>query len=67
VLLSNDGQSICKEDDMAVINFDSEIKNGLQVGRMEFSKYLINEKGVGKVISPRTLVTDPEVLDWIKA
>jgi glutathione peroxidase len=45
-------------------------KNGLQDSKVEwnFQKYLINENGeLEKVISPQTLVTDPEVLNWIKA
>jgi len=33
-----------------------------------FQKYLINENGeLEKVISPRTLPTDPEIVSWIKA
>jgi glutathione peroxidase len=32
-----------------------------------FQKYLIGEEGkLEKVISPRTLPTDAEVVDWIK-
>ena len=45
-------------------------KNGVQDSEVEwnFQKYLINEKGeLVKVISPKTLVTDPEVMDWVKA
>lgn len=45
-------------------------KNGLQDSQVEwnFQKYLINEKGeLVKVISPKTLVTDKEVMDWVKA
>ena len=61
-----------KGDDMAAIYqfLTQKSKNGLQDSKVEwnFQKYLINEKGeLDKVISPRTLVTDPEVLDWIKA
>lgn len=61
-----------KGDDMAAIYqfLTQKAKNGLQDSSVEwnFQKYLINEKGeLEKVISPRTLVTDPEVLDWIKA
>ncbi|MFH6989745.1 glutathione peroxidase [Flavobacterium collinsii] len=44
-------------------------KNGLQDSEVEwnFQKYLINEKGeLVKVIKPRTLPTDPEVINWIK-
>jgi len=45
-------------------------KNGLEDSEVQwnFQKYLINEKGqLEKVISPKTLVTDPEVMDWVKA
>ncbi|MDI5950161.1 glutathione peroxidase [Flavobacterium sp. LB2P87] len=61
-----------KGDDMAAIYqfLTQESKNGLQDSTVEwnFQKYLINEKGeLEKVISPKTLVTDPEVLNWIKA
>jgi len=45
-------------------------KNGLQDSEVEwnFQKYLINEKGeLVKVIKPRTLPTDPEVINWIKS
>ncbi|WP_035643641.1 glutathione peroxidase [Flavobacterium sp. ASV13] len=45
-------------------------KNGLQDSEVEwnFQKYLINEKGeLVKVIKPKTLVTDPEVINWIKS
>ncbi|MBW1658345.1 glutathione peroxidase [Flavobacterium quisquiliarum] len=45
-------------------------KNGLQDSEVEwnFQKYLINEKGeLVKVIKPRTLPTDPEVVNWIKS
>jgi len=43
--------------------------NGLEDSDVawNFQKYLIGEEGkLEKVISPRTLPTDPEVLDWIK-
>ncbi len=61
-----------KGDDMAAIYqfLTQKSKNGLQDSKVEwnFQKYLINEKGeLDKVVSPRVLVTDPEVLDWIKA
>ena len=61
-----------KGDDMAAIYkfLTQKSKNGLQDSEVEwnFQKYLINEKGeLVKVIAPRTLVTSPEVLDWIKA
>ena len=61
-----------KGDDMAAIYqfLTQKSKNGLQDSKVEwnFQKYLINENGeLEKVISPQTLVTDPEVLNWIKA
>ena len=61
-----------KGDDMdAVYKFLTEkSKNGLQDSEVEwnFQKYLINEKGeLVKVISPKTLPTDPEIVNWIKA
>jgi glutathione peroxidase len=43
-------------------------KNGLQDSDVEwnFQKYLINENGeLEKVLSPRVLPTDPEILGWI--
>ena len=60
-----------KGDDMcAVYQFlTQKAKNGLQDSLVEwnFQKYLINEKGeLEKVISPKTLPTDPEVGNWIK-
>jgi len=45
-------------------------KNGLQDSEVEwnFQKYLLNENGeLEKVISPKTLPTDPEIVSWIKA
>lgn len=61
-----------KGNDMAPIyHFLTEkSKNGLQDSEVEwnFQKYLINEKGeLVKVISPRTLPTDPEIINWIKS
>lgn len=44
-------------------------KNGLQDSEVQwnFQKYLIDEKGhLAKVISPRTLPNDPEIINWIK-
>lgn len=44
-------------------------KNGLKDSEVKwnFQKYLINEKGeLEKVISPQTLPTDSEVVNWIK-
>ena len=43
-------------------------KNGLQDSEVEwnFQKYLINEKGeLEKVILPRVLPTDQEIVNWI--
>lgn len=43
-------------------------KNGLEDSKVKwnFQKYLINENGVlEKVIDPRTLPTDPAVIEWI--
>ena len=63
--------SVKGEDMAAIYQFlTQKSKNGLQDSTVEwnFQKYLINEKGeLEKVISPRTLVTSPEVMDWIKA
>ena len=61
-----------KGDDMAPIYkfLTQKSKNGLQDSNVEwnFHKYLINEKGeLEKVIAPRTFVTSPEVVAWIKA
>lgn len=45
-------------------------KNGVQDSEVEwnFQKYLIDEKGhLEKVISPKTLPTDPEIINWIKS
>lgn len=61
-----------KGDDMAPIYkfLTEKSKNGLQDSEVEwnFQKYLIDEKGnLAKVISPRTLPTDPEIVEWIKS
>jgi glutathione peroxidase len=61
-----------KGDDMCPIYqfLTQKSKNGLQDSNVEwnFQKYLINENGeLEKVISPKTLPTDPEVINWIKA
>ena len=61
-----------KGDDMCPIYqfLTQKSKNGLQDSKVDwnFQKYLINEKGeLEKVISPSTSVTDPEVMNWIKA
>jgi len=45
-------------------------KNGLEDSEVgwNFQKYLLNEKGeLEKVIEPRTLATDQEIIDWLKA
>ncbi|KAF2518596.1 glutathione peroxidase [Flavobacterium salilacus subsp. salilacus] len=59
-----------KGDDMAPIYqfLTQKDKNGLQDSEVEwnFQKYLINENGeLTKVISPKTLPTDPEIVSWI--
>lgn len=61
-----------KGDDMAPIyHFLTEkSKNGLEDSEVQwnFQKYLIDENGhLAKVIAPKTLPTDPEIVDWIKA
>ena len=61
-----------KGNDMAPIYqfLTQKSKNGVQDSEVEwnFQKYLLNEKGEQvKVISPRTLPTDKEIIDWIKA
>lgn len=45
-------------------------KNGLENSKVQwnFQKYLINEKGeLEKVILPKTLPDDPEIINWIKS
>lgn len=61
-----------KGDDMCdVYKFlTQKSKNGLQDSEVEwnFQKYLINEQGeLVKVIKPKTLVTEPEVINCIKS
>lgn len=61
-----------KGDDMAPIYqfLTQKDKNGVEDSEVEwnFQKYLLNENGeLVKVISPRTLPTDKEIVDWIKA
>lgn len=61
-----------KGDDTAPIYqfLTQKSKNGVQDSEVEwnFQKYLINENGeLVKVIGPRTLPTDPEIVNWIKA
>lgn len=60
-----------KGDDMcAMYQFlTQKSKNGLEDSEVKwnFQKYLIDEKGeLVKVISPKTLPTDPEVVNWVK-
>jgi len=61
--------SVKGSDKHAVYQFLTEKKrNGLQDSEVEwnFQKYLINEHGqLVKVLSPRTLPTDPEIINWI--
>lgn len=64
------GKISVKGDDMAPIyHFLTEkSKNGLEDSEVEwnFQKYLINEKGhLEKVVSPKTLPTDAEIVNWI--
>jgi glutathione peroxidase len=64
------GKISVKGDDMAPIyHFLTEkSKNGLEDSQVEwnFQKYLINEKGqLEKVVSPKTLPTDAEIVNWI--
>ncbi|MBF4516004.1 glutathione peroxidase [Flavobacterium sp. ANB] len=61
-----------KGDDMCEVYkfLTQKSKNGLQDSEVEwnFQKYLINEKGeLVKVIKPKTLVTEPDVINWIKS
>ncbi|WPO78107.1 glutathione peroxidase [Flavobacterium sp. KACC 22761] len=61
-----------KGDDMCEVYkfLTQKSKNGVQDSEVEwnFQKYLINEKGqLVKVIKPKTLVTDAEVINWIKS
>lgn len=61
-----------KGDDMSEVYkfLTQKSKNGLQDSEVEwnFQKYLINENGeLVKVIKPRTLPTEPEVINWIKS
>ena len=61
-----------KGNDMAPIYqfLTQKSKNGLEDSEVQwnFQKYLIDENGhLAKVISPQTLPTAPEVVNWIKA
>ncbi len=66
-----DKVSVKGADMCAVYQFlTQKSKNGLEDSEVSwnFQKYLLNERGeLVKVISPRTLPTDPEVLNWIKS
>jgi glutathione peroxidase len=60
-----------KGDDMSPVYqfLTQKSKNGLQDSEVKwnFQKYLINEKGeLVKVITPKTLPNDPEIINWIK-
>ncbi len=61
-----------KGDDMAPLYqfLTQKSKNGLEDSEVQwnFQKYLIDENGhLAKVVSPKTLPTDAEIVDWIKA
>ena len=61
-----------KGDDMAPIYqfLTEKSKNGLEDSEVQwnFQKYLIDENGhLAKVVGPKTLPTDSEIVDWIKA
>lgn len=61
-----------KGSDMAPIYqfLTQKNKNGLKDSDVQwnFQKYLIDENGyLAKVVSPQTLPTDPEIVNWIKA
>lgn len=61
-----------KGDDMCEVYkfLTQKSKNGFEDSEVEwnFQKYLINEKGeLVKVIKPKTLPTDPEIINWIKS
>lgn len=61
-----------KGDDMPPIYqfLTRKANNGLQDSEVEwnFQKYLINKEGqLEKVVSPKTLPTDPEIVNWVKA
>jgi len=61
--------SVKGDDKHPVYQFLTEkSKNGLKDSEVEwnFQKYLLNEKGeLVKVLSPRVLPTDAEIIDWI--
>lgn len=62
--------SVKGSDMHAVYQFlTQKTKNGLEDSEVQwnFQKYLINDKGeLEKVISPRTLPTDAEIVNWIE-
>ena len=62
--------SVKGEDMHPVYQFlTQKAKNGLQDSEVQwnFQKYLINENGeLAKVVSPRTLPTDAEIVNWIE-
>ena len=62
--------SVKGEDMHPVYQFlTQKAKNGLQDSEVQwnFQKYLINENGeLVKVVSPRTLPTDAEIVNWIE-
>jgi len=60
-----------KGDDMSPVYqfLTQKAKNGLEDSEVKwnFQKYLLNEKGeLVKVIAPKKLPNDPEILNWIK-
>ncbi|MGL2966148.1 glutathione peroxidase [Flavobacterium sp. XGLA_31] len=61
--------SVKGKDQHEIYQFLTEkSRNGLQDSEVEwnFQKYLINERGeLVKVLSPRVLPTDPEIVNWI--
>jgi len=63
--------SVKGEDMSEVYKFlTQKSKNGLQDSEVEwnFQKYLVNEQGeLVKVVAPKTLPTDPEIVNWLKA
>lgn len=63
--------SVKGDDQSEIYQFlTQKSKNGVQDSEVEwnFQKYLINENGqLEKVISPKTLPTDPQIVSWIKA
>lgn len=66
------GKISVKGDDKAPIYkfLTEKSKNGLQDSEVEwnFQKYLINEKGqLEKVVSPKTLPSDAEIVNWINS